>query len=167
MAQEHHIRLLARQLPRRLPNLTLLRQNPDPPLPQILHKPSVIDIHSLILAPFQSRAPSESARLPIARRDGLPDVAFKHGEAEGAEVEDVAFLELGAGSGWRYRSAVGVVGLPLGDVVELGPDLGGGYSMRYHFVGGEVVCCARLVALGPDDAGLFGLVCERCVHVLR
>ena len=68
---------------------------------------------SLVLATLQRCAPSESTSLSAIGRDRFIDVRFEDGEAEGAEVEDVAFLEVWPGGGWGYGGAVGVVGLPL------------------------------------------------------
>lgn len=55
-----------------------------------------------------------------------------------------------AGGGRRDLGDVGVVGFPLCDVVEEGPDLGGGEALDYYFVGDEVVGGAGEVFFGPD-----------------
>lgn len=83
---------------------------------------------------------------------------LEHGEAERAEVEGGALVEDGTGCGRGDVRAVGVVGLPLGDVGEEGPDLGRGEVGGDGFVGGEVGGCAGEVAGGPDDGGLGGCV---------
>lgn len=73
-------------------------------------------------------------------------------------MEGVAFLEVRAGGGRGDGGDVGIVGVPLVDVVQQAPDLGGGDAGGDLFVGGEVVGCAGLVAEGPDDGGLGRVV---------
>lgn len=152
MAQQHFIRLRITPLRKNLPNLTLLREHPHPPAVQILHKPRMVDLDPVVLG-----APRQAAGRAVSGRDGLLNGACEGREAEGAEFEDVALLQMRAGVRDGDGGAVFVVGLPLGDVVEQGPDGCCRDVFGDDFVGDEVVCCAGEEVRGPDDGRLGGV----------
>ena len=94
----------------------------------------MIHLHRLILSALQLGAPGYSTRLPAARRHRLFDLTLEDGKPKGGEMEAVAFVEPRPG-GWRSDiRAVRVVRLPFRNVVELSPDLGGGYALGDDFV---------------------------------
>lgn len=151
---KHRIRPLVSQTGRRLSNLRFLRQNPDSPIPQILNQPSVVDVQIRRLVAILPRAPGQpSDGLSVSRGDGFPGLALERREAEGGKAERVAFCQARAGCRRRDVGDIGVVGLPFGDVDEVGPDVGGGDALYDDLVGDVVVGRAGEVFGGPDDGG--------------